>query len=436
MANLEVARLLKDKRTLLSSPGTAYTDCYYSEVNSTVSLIEMTYNYGRTNFGLNNLNFGGTTQIQIPNQSFLGDVYLYLKISSLPANCQLPRGWGLACIQRMSFLLGGSNIPNLDITGQSHFQWLMNQIETSEKRSEIYRLAGEQVDAAAAPQTNGGLGFEAYVPLVLPFAKYGGVHAKLPLDTSMYSSPIVIQLTFNPSRYFMGGSGADNISSFSIGQILLKQGDLSSRELSIGRLLKSNPSKIYTYPFIHAVNYTTSAGLQGISFNNAQQYTISLQSFINADLVAISVGILPDSYQPSLGNGAVNPFNYLELRDVRLTYNGLNMMVAPGLLWKLYNMSGQYGAQSIDNSFYSDTVTTTPVGSYVMEFDFSRIRSLQYENHYDNVWRIGQQTLTFSFALPNNPPLTASPANYTMYATYYYNGAIENMAGESRIYFD
>jgi len=276
----------------------------------------------------------------------------------------------------------------------------------------------------------------------------------------MYSSPITLQIQFNPGNQILAGSQANQntITKFDSAQIFLKQMDLANRALSIGRRLKADPTRIQTYPFIHATTFqlnlpNLTAALPG----SAPQNNFPLQSFINADLLAISIGVVRQSditsnpnSTGSIQNVALNPFNYVNISDVQLVYNGLNMIISPASLWKVYNMSSVIGSQVISQTVMSNASGTNPapifnfsapIGQYVFLAEFTRTRALQFENHYCNTWRIPNQTMQFQFNVPfETDPSTGgsrpNPDNYVMIATYYYNGAIENSGGESRIYFD
>lgn len=428
---LQIASVLSDKRTLLNSAGFMLNDVYYSALNSTVSLVEASWNYGRTNFSLQSLQFGSTSQIFIPNNSLLSDVYLVLELGNLPANSALPRGWGLAAINQIAFLMGSSNVPLLTTPFQSLFQWLMNQIETAEKREEMLALMGEeQLNGMPAGVTS----LFAYIPLILPFAKYGGRENKLPFDTSTLVSPINLQITLNNANQFIGGSGVMP-TAFLSGRIFLKQADFANKNMSIAGALMADHSKIYNYPFIHAQPFYPQIFVADNSTSPVQ--TVTLQSFINSDLAAISFGVVKSSNLTSNGGLPINPLYYERVYNVALVYNGINMFIAPGELYRLYNMSGQFGSQAIRGSQIAvagPPYTSSPVDTYAVEVDFSRIRSLQYENHYDNTLRVANQVMNLSFQLPDTS--ASGNGSYIVFCTYYYNGSIACSAGQTRIYFD
>jgi hypothetical protein len=420
----QIQSILKNKRTLLSSQGFAFNDVYYSALNSSVSLAEVTYSQGRTNYSLTSLVFGGSGQVSIPNGSLLGETSLVLSLPQVPANTYLPRGWGLMAINSLEFVFGSSNVSNLNINGQTLFQWIIASCATEEKRSEILNLCGEeQITTTTAP-------IWGYIPLILPFSKLCE-HSKLPFDSNMLNSPIVVKVTFNSRSSFIGGSGSvAYASSFSSANIYLRQGDFSNKEMSLGPVLKSDPSTIYTYPFIHAQSYPTT-----FTGSTTALTSIPLQSFLNADLVSMTFGVVQTTDLTSPSNtGVVRGFNYERITNVSLLWNGQTVYTAPQEAYRLYNMNGgSIGSGKVLNTNpttgTTSPFTTTPIDTYLITIDFGRIRSLCFEGQFQNVWRIGNQSLTLQFQT-----LTANA--YSLFASYYYNGAIENSGGTSKIYFD
>jgi len=420
---------LKNKRTLLSSPGFLLNDIYYSALNTTVSEAEVTYNTGRLTISLSQLSFGSQSQIIIPNSSLLSTLYLHLQLPQLTANVMLPRGWGYASINSLSYLFGSSNVSQLQINGQSLLQRNLEECETSEKRSEVFNLGGQaQIDTSAPVN-------DAYLVLNLPFSRNQGFMQKLPYDTNLLSNPITVQIQFNPAISFMGGSGlaaylASISNSFARGTVLIRQGDFFNKEQSLKLKLLKNPDMHYSYPFIHAQSFTPTAFTGQTS--SGSPVSLTLQSFINADLVHITFGVIKSSDLVSVGGGSVNPFKYEAISNVQVLFNGIVMYNSPAQVYKLFNMNSDFGASYFENASISGTgpfAPLAPINTYIIRIDFARIKTLIFENHYQNVWRIGNNVLTLTFNTQSTDP-------YQLFATYYYNGVIESSNGESRIYFD
>lgn len=413
---------LSTKRVLLSNPGYKLSDVYYSKYNTQVDLAEVTWNTGRYTSTLNNSNFGSNTQVIIPNSSLLSTMYLHLELPDVVADQTICRGWGFACIDSISFLFGSSNVSQIQINGQTLFQLIMMEAETEEKRSEMLRLAGEEWLVPS------GGNLEADLIIPLPWSTACGEHAKLPIDTNILKNPITVQIRFKGSDSIYGGTG-DRPTGFLNSLVTLKQGDFSNKNDSLAGELLRNPDSMYGYPFIHSQSFVPS----DVTTSNQGKGNIVLQSFINADLVTVMVGIINvDDINPA-DNSSPNPFNYENLKNVRLTFNGLVMYAAIEDSYKLIQTDTSSGAGYWHGSVITPGNTapfsSNPKDTYLLIMDFTRLRSMCYDRQYSNTWRIGQNTMTLEFdALPDT--------KYRVYASYLYNGIAEITQGETRIFFD
>ncbi|MCK4831050.1 hypothetical protein KA005_85860, partial [bacterium] len=141
----EMLSLMSNKRTILSAPGSKLSSLYYNVMNSTVDSVEITYNTGRYANSLSTPFFGAQSQVILANSSFVGTVYLHLELPNLFAGQTLSRGWGYGCINQLSFLFGSSNVSSLQINGQTLWHTIALQCPTEELRSELFRLAGEEI---------------------------------------------------------------------------------------------------------------------------------------------------------------------------------------------------------------------------------------------------------------------------------------------------
>lgn len=429
---------LSNKRVLMSAPGIKMDDIYYSAMNSSVELSECTFNNGRLQIILSSLQFGGQSQVTIPNQSLLSQTYLHLVLPAVPSTIgdtinaiNICRGWGWAMIDSITFLFGSSNVSQLVIPRHTILQTVMSECATAEQRSEIFRLGGQEYLSI-----NGGSnGQPITADLLLPFPWSSMCEmVKKPFDTSLLNNPITIQVQFGngANAYSATGTGVSSIpTQFTNASLYFRQGDLSNKDQSLKYELIKHPELMYSYPFIHHQPYITQ--FTG-STNPSSPTSINLLSFINADLVSISFGCVQSIYNTG-GGFQISPFNYDPISNITLLFNGLVMYTSPGQLFKLYNTNSQPGASYFFNSVINPQNTPAPLGpsspvdTYMLQIDFARIRAVCFENQFQNVWRIGNNTLTLQLNTSTNNP-------YTLYATYNYNGVAECQAGETRIYFD
>lgn len=416
---------LANKRTALSNPGTKMDDIYYSQINSTVEMSECTYNMGRFTTSLSQLTFGSTSQVIIPNSSLVNGVYIFLEAPPVIVNQTLPLGWGYAMIQSVSYLFGSSNVSQIDLRQHTLFQTIMLECESAEKRSELLHLGGEQI---TAPTTYNP---QAIVFIPLPFSSVCGLRSKLPFDTSILDNPIILQISLSRADQVYGGSGVFPTALLRA-TCLLRQGDLSNKDQSLRPILQNNPALMYAYPFIHRQLFTPSI-FTG-STDPSAPITLTMQSFINADLVGITLGVVLTNKTSNIGGATCpNPFAYDRISNILLTFNGLVMFSSPGEMYRLTNVLSIPGSGSFHQSVITDSAVapfaSTPYDAYVIFIDFSRIRAACFDGHYQNVWRIGNNTLVLQFN-------TQSTGQYNLFATYHYNGVAEIQNGQTRIYFD
>jgi hypothetical protein len=425
---------LKNKRTILANPGTKISSYYYSAMNTTVELSEMTFNNGRLQISLSQLNFNSQSQVVIPNSSYLCEVYLHLELPPIQANESLCRGWGYAAISNISFLFGSSNISLLSINGQTMFQELMLQCETAEKRNEVLNLGGQEVLNNTSVNNN-----KADLLLPFPWSTLCAVHHKKGFETDLLNNPITIQIQFGPASNIYGGSPTlPHPTAFSVATTYFRQGDYTYKDTSLKPILARHPNLMYSYPFIHAQS-AIQTQFTGITQPTPQtgvassRVNIPLLSFINADLISISFGVVQTANLTGSAGTSPSPFAYEPITNISLLFNGLTMYESPGTLYRLYSMMSQPGAAYVQNSIIiagsSSPFFSVPVNTYVNVVDFSMKRAICYDSEFYNVWRIGNNTLTLNFNTP-------STVNYTIFCTYYYNAICEVQHQNANIYFD
>lgn len=437
---------LSAKRTSLAASGTILDQNYYTPMNSTVQLVETTYSTGRLAMSLTSKTFNSQSQVTIPNSSFIGDTYCVLTLPNVQPNQTLSRGWGYAAINNVSYLFGSSNVSQLQINGQSVWQRIAMQCDNEEKRSELFRLGGEEVltpityidpaDGLVKRDPNAIL--TAVVLLPFPWSSASGLFSKLPFDSNCINNPITIQMQFSQAQAIYGGS-AIKPDSFLDAQFLFTTGDLQNKDQSLRRDLELNPALSMMYPFIHTQSLTPTS-FAGSSYKTAggpsPPISIPLNSFINADLLAITIAVVRTDLLTPLGNGSPSVFAYDNIQNVRLLYNGTVLFNAPYDSFKALTMRSAMGAQNFKNSLIKPhsgvaPFDSVPIDSYPLHIDFSRIRSMTFEGQFQNTFRLGQQVLTLEFNTEGG-----GDVRYQMFASYHYNGNAQCQQGQTSIYFD
>lgn len=437
----EMLGLLAAKRTNLSAPGTKLSSLYYSVANCTADAVEITFNTGRFTSSLSTPFFGAQSQVILANSSFVGTTYLHLELPNIYDGQTLSRGWGYACIQQLSFLFGSSNVSQLQINGQTLWQTVAMQCPTSELRSELFRLGGEELLAPIQRIGAGGIAerdpdavLTADIILPLPWSSVSAL--KKSFDTNLLVNPITIQVAFNQANSIYGGSISPNPfpAKFNQAEMMFRQGDLFSKSMSLKRTLMEQPDQSMFYPWIYTQSYLPSAFFG--SNDPSRPLTIPLLGFINADLVGVTIGVVRTSLlAPSVG-AAPNAFQYDNIQNVLLTFNGTTMFNAPKQSWKLYTTLSGMGAQYFHNSLIQATgvpgeFASVPQDAYLLHIDFASLRSMVYDTHMNNVWRIGNNVMTISFTTEGD-----SNVRYQMFCSYHYNSVVQVSQGQTQIYFD
>lgn len=418
--------ILQLKPTIMSSGGSKYNDLYYSEANSSVSLLECTFGWQNV-LSLPSLQFGSGSQLNIPIDQFIGDIVLHLRLPPLRANESICRGWGYAMLQSIGWTLGNSNSTQIVLQQDAILQTILAQTCDPEKRDAILRLGGEEQLVA-----NGEF-MDAYVILPLPMSTACG--DKLPIDSTMLQSNIVINVQFNQNSTSIYGGTATHPSAFLKAECMLRQGKLSNQAASLRGMMTANPELRYAYPFILNQYYISPTFSGKTESSSYQGCSVDLNAFANGDLVGISFYVIKNSDKSPSGNNTPNPFNSDDISNLLVTFNGSTLFNLPAKSYKMTNMLA--GPQS--NSKYPYSVVSagttnpfisTPKDGYMVFLDFSRERSACIQSHFFNTFRMPNQILRVQFNT------TETDTEYRLIATYYYNACADFQNGTSLIKID
>lgn len=424
-----IDEVLLSKPVLLNNPGTQLaTSDYYDESSCKVTAIETTYNYGRFTQGLQSLAFNSSSQLILPNQSLTGPWWLHLKLPVIPAgsNVILPRGWGYNAIQSISYLPGSSNVSQIAVSGETMIMTLLAMCDTREKASELLRLGGEEFLG-----DSNGIAPEAYVMLMLPWSRVNGrAESKRPFDSSLLNSVITVSINTEPASSFMSGTDFESYATaFTRGQIYVRQGNVTgSSKIDLKRILNADPNRLLSYPFTH----TTDGTVIKFTADSTNRVNLTLQSFINADLVNIIFAVIRDENITAGASGAnaIAPLNVVPIQDVVVQYNGTTYYNAPGTSYRLWNMMDTTGASGFDYSVPAGgggfPYNSDPAECHPIIIDFSRQRALVHDDITYNVWRIANNVITLSFTVPDS-----SPTDYTLRSVYNYNALLTVQSGNT-----
>lgn len=422
------SKFLSNKKALLSSPGTVYNDLYYSITNSTTSLVETTYETCVNVRSLTSTQFGSSSSVNLQNENFVNEVYLFAELPNLVANQTLSRGWLYSAIREVEYVIGASS-SSFTIQGESLFALAMGQCHTEEERSELIQLAGhEYLAPVTAPAGKDAPRITGQILIPLPWSSH--CYDRLGLPSDLLSSNIVITIRFNDSSAIFGGTGA-RPDSFTKLELQTREGVLTDKSKSLKYQMLKDPSLIYNYPFIHCRQF--SQVFTGYRESENVKSQVNLQGFIQSDLLGIIVQVIKNSDLSSTSSNAPNALNLDDITNVELTYNGIPIYRANYDAWKLYNMHGIHGSSGYGYSVIAPGTTapfnSSPTSCHLLFIDFSRIRSACLPDRMFNTFRVANQTLNLTFN-------TSQSDSYTCFCTYLYNGIISLQSGVSQVYFD
>lgn len=428
----EYDELISNKRPNLSAPGTRTTDLYYSYVNSSVEVLESTCDWSMK-IALTSPIFGQNNQVNLPMSAFVGQVILHLRLPNVVADQTICRGWGLRMIKNIRFQFGSSASTPIYLTQQAVWHFLMAQADTEEKRSELFKLCGEEVLAPIIPLVGGSTPYlEAFIPLPVPFST---ICEKLMFDTTLLGQPITIFIEFEGNPRAIYGGSATPPTSFQIAELLIRQQRLSDQSKSLRTILDANPDKMYSYPFIMAIGYETASIFQGVRESDNGQAVVQFNQFQNSDLLGIVFCVQAVTDLSPAGNNSPNPFHLDRITNIVVTYNGQSIAQLPGESYRaIASYMGKQGA-----SYYKGSVIlpgtvqpfdSDPVDEYLVFLDFALLRAACFPDHMDNTWRIPPgNVLQVAF----NTTL-GSAVSYRCFYTCFYNAIVTVQDGVSNIY--
>lgn len=415
---------LSNKRALLSNLGSSIHDLYYSTQNSSISAVECSFAWQNT-ISFPSIQFNSSSTISIPIDQFVQCVVCHFQLPALQAGEYLPRGWGPACIESIAYTIGASSSTQIVLQGDSIMQTLMGQCNSKEKRNAMLSLSGEAGGDGLTPDPVGTI-HEATFVIPLPFSTM--CQDKLPIDSTLLSNNISITIIVKPASSIYGGNVV-HPTQFTLAEVILKQGKLSNQSSSLRSMMVAEPEAIYSYPFTHAQrfvspSFTGSTAYQGCS--------VILNQFPNADFLGMVLWVVKDEFkQPAALSSTPNPWQIDPIKDILLTFNGSTLFNFKGYSHRLCGMlAGDQHDPSYDIVKYNTSNPPAIIETFThwpVFLDFSRERAICMGDHMFNVFRCPNNNMLLQFS-------TSTTDQYKLYATYYFNAALEMSSGVSAVY--
>jgi len=419
----------------MDSLGTSRNNLYYSKDQLKVQSVQNDTIF-KFNQSVPSLGFGSSSDITVNNQDFMSDFYLYVKMQIEPNN-SLQAGWLFALIGSIQYTWGSSSQSQVSLNSAQIFQICMQSCETSEKRAKMLENAGTLQPTAATQRT-----VEACLQIPLPWSTNRNSMDKLPYDTSILTSPVIVKIGWAQANEVIGTHAASTIypSSLLAAQVIIKQVELTNRADSMKNVLTNNDQLLLGYPFYHRQN-GSSESFQNVPVGG--RLSIKLQSLINADLLGILYYCVPSDDLRSGGAASqpVNRFNTFRVRNVVLESNGQVMYQAPYHVGELIQASIDVGDSETGKSYVdaagasqsSGVIHGNSATKYFVNYiplTFSKAINFGDTGEFHNTSRFGNQILTLSFDLENT-----ATTNVTFHSTYIYNAVSMSSGGTTQLQF-
>jgi hypothetical protein len=424
---------ISNKRVLLNSPGRKLSELYYNEADTRVDQIETQVLHGRFEESLN-LGFSSTSNINIQNSgNFVHHCMIHMKLPPVLENQFLPRGWGYSILKEISWTIAGSSQSQLRLDGHTIFQTVMSMCKTSEKKSAILHLGGEEYTSSS-----NGQDVECIVFLPLPWSSLAtGDDAKLGLDTGLLTSLLNVKIAINSASTIYGGT-ATKPSAFLECVFITREQELSNKANSLRSELMSNGDMMLAYPLIRRESASSKETV------SETDVTLSIQNFIEADLQGIMFSAHLEEDLNKSDTFAKNPMFPLQCENIELLYNGQSLYRLRGKAGNLIDMLYDDGSGHIDHSRISRTSTvsgvpSTPDQCHIYNFPLNMLKkNISYTGSYANTPRFSSQAMTIKLKVKNPPGLAlgqSGPQRVVIFFTYLYSGVAELSKGLSQITF-
>jgi hypothetical protein len=361
---------------------------------------------------------GGASTFNLSPAQGMSDVCCYFKMGTgTVTNKGLPQAWGYSVIKQIQWRY--ANSTTYTMTGEQLYLQNLVESEDGSKRDQLAQLAGNAVVGAACN------GAEAYVYINMPHNSPRASGKPLPLPTDLFVSPIVLTIELNPvASLFVdttGNAGTQNIPGLQIAQLQVKQESFSNSANLLSARVDMNENSL-TYP------------LKG--FHQSEQ-TYNLVSSANPQVVNL-VGFKSGMVKRILfwltkGNEitASGSHTYEAMRDVALTYNGLQYYRADAESNQLWTLIGDTKS-SIVNSYVMDTTASAwvPYASPWLVIDFAQV-NIPYDREYKLVG--GKSIMNASVQFQLTTPVQA--ADFILHTVVEYDSALSISRGGAEYVF-
>ena len=345
----------------MSRPGEEMDLYYYDGETSKKQAFPTTQN---TKYVQNFANLtGGSSVFTIPPTNGIQDVVCEFVLPALAGSgaqlgaLELPRGWGYALINQVSFRYGGSS--QYFLTGDQILQNALRKQTSRTSADDILTLGGNYATGAGAAAGNLDVAQTANIVLTLPHNVPSGVGKAHPLPTDLLTQQVQITVELKPVSAVFGiaaGAAAGTAAcipaglaaaQFAVQQVMFNnQGDSLARRVDMA-------VNAYAFPceFVQQVQRIPLA-------NTAASQSVVLTGFRSGEVKAVHCwltrGVDLANAQSAPAGAAYNPWRWPLLAAVQMTYAGdiyARYEFGSSPLWNLINGNK---APAFDNNVATD----------------------------------------------------------------------------------
>lgn len=349
-------------------PG-ACADIYYPDAESSKKSCFRTTQNTKFQQAFSNLG-GGVSVFTLPPANGYQHIVCQFQLPDLTgANTGLavPRGWGYALINRISYRIGGSS--QYFISGQQVLNDALRQCPNGTARDDLFALGGQQLVTAGLA----GTGNYAYVWISVPWSKPTAEGMPTPLPSDLLTQQVQVQVELNPlsAIFSQSGVGPSAIPSalasatFTAQQVALhNQGDALARRVDMTTNSLSYPVSFTQQEIVIPLGNTTSV------------QSVSLTGFRSGEVKAIEIWLTKDSDATGTAPAtAKNPNRTYLPSSLTLTYAGeifAQYSATSHQLWNLINgkMSSKWAGSTL--TFGGGAYTGTADTYYWVELPFAQ----------------------------------------------------------------
>ena len=310
---------------------------------------------------LNSLNFGSTSQLQIPNAGVVKAVILQGYFSG-SATAAVVSAAGYAMISQIQYRIGNSTLYT--ITGNDNWNIIQSQLRTQESIQEAYSISGGDAGAIAVGTTR-----EFQVHISTPYSRFMLMARQYGIDSTIFHTPIQLFVTLKTQALvYTADFTISSLQSANFQVLQSEYMDRSNRLVPVDGKFLVLPTRYFQSYFSRSFTPTNSATVN----------SIDLLSFRKGNLIGMIITAVDQA-----NYYGTSPFKYNSIRDLNILFNGVSVYRSLGTSYKIQQLRDSVGAFSYCTAYsqknYRIEVVFTPIhyGAAGMNFNYGLMLNSQ-----------------------------------------------------------